>query len=89
VVLGADLLVARAVPVVSDLRLALNMRNASIAIDLEPESRWLESPDCPIPWVDARKPGAKLPLKRWRVRDLEDFLLDRLVDPGRNSPLGG
>lgn len=71
------------------LRLALNMRDASTALGLEPESRWLEAADCPIPWVDMRKAGAKLPLKRWRVRDLEDFLLDRLVDPGRNSPMGG
>jgi hypothetical protein len=75
--------------VVSPIRLALNMRDASTALGLEPESRWMEAPECPIAWVDMRKPGAKLPLKRWRVRDLEDFLLDRLVAPGRNSPLGG
>lgn len=73
----------------NELRLALNMRDASIAIGLEPGSRWLEDPDCPIPYVDMRKAGAKLPLKRWRVRDLERFLLERLVEPGRTSPLGG
>jgi hypothetical protein len=74
---------------VTPIRLALNMRDASIALGLEPESRWLDDPDCPVPWVDMRKPKAKLPLKRWRVRDLEDFLLDRLVDPGRSSHFGG
>jgi hypothetical protein len=67
--------------------LALNQRNASIAIDLEPESRWLTEEDCPIPRVDIRKPGAARPVWRWRVRDLERFLLDRLVDPGKDSPL--
>jgi hypothetical protein len=87
-VLDPHQLVARAVPVLVT-PLALDMRGASIALGFAPESRWLEAPDCPIPWVDMRKPGAKLPLKRWRVRDLERFLLDRLVDPGKNSPLGG
>jgi hypothetical protein len=70
------------------LVLALNQRNASIAIDLEPESRWLTEADCPIPRVDIRKAGAKIPSWRWRVIDLERFLRDRLVDPGKESPFG-
>lgn len=65
-------------------KLALDQREASIALGFEPGSRWLD--DAPIPWVDMRKPGAKLPCKRWRVVDLERFLRDRTVDPGKNSP---
>jgi len=64
------------------LKLALDQRNASIAIDLEPESRWLTEPDCPIPRVDMRKPGAGKPSWRWRVQDLETFLQERLIHPG-------
>lgn len=66
--------------------LALDQRGASKAIGLEEESRWLTERDCPIPKVDMRKPGAARPVWRWRVRDLERFLLDRLVDPGKESP---
>jgi hypothetical protein len=68
------------------VKLALNQRNASVAIDLEPESRWLTDVDCPIPRVDMRKAGAKGPTWRWRVADLERFLRDRTVDPGKESP---
>jgi hypothetical protein len=69
------------------LQLALNQREASVALGLEPGSRWLD--DAPIPWVDMRKPGAKLPCKRWRVSDLERFLVERTVKPGANSPFSG
>lgn len=64
------------------MKLALDQRNASIAIDLEPESRWLTEEDCPIPRVDMRKPGAQKASWRWRVCDLEAFLEERLVHPG-------
>ena len=63
--------------------LALDQRGASVAIDLEPESRWLTEQDCPIPRVDIRKAGSTRPVWRWRVLDLERFLRDRLVEPGR------
>lgn len=66
--------------------LALNQREASIALGLSPESRWLDH--APIPWVDIRKPGGKQPCRRWRVKDLERFLLERVVAPGRDSPFG-
>lgn len=67
--------------------LALDQRGASVAIGLEETSRWLTEQNCPIPRVDMRKPGATRPVWRWRVRDLERFLLERLVDPGKDSPL--
>lgn len=65
--------------------LALNLRDASVAIGLEPESRWLTEAGCPIPRVDIRKPGSSKPAWRWRVVDLERFLRDRLVEPGQFS----
>lgn len=48
--------------------------------------RWLD--DAPIAWVDARKPGASKPFKRWRRADLDAFLAERLVQPGYPSPFG-
>lgn len=67
----------------------LDLPAASVALGFTPESRWLLEPDCPVPRVDIRKVGAKLPLWRWRVRDLERFALERLVEPGRESKVGG
>lgn len=50
--------------------------------------RWLMDRRCPIPWVDARLPGARRPVRRWRLADLDTFLVKRLVQPGHRSPYG-
>lgn len=67
------------------MKLALNIENASVAIDLEPTSRWLLEEACPIARVDMRKAGATKPLWRWRVVDLEGFLDARLTQPGQRN----
>lgn len=45
--------------------------------------RWLD--DAPFPWVDLRKPGASKPVKRWRVRDLDAAIAERVIQPGQTS----
>ena len=47
------------------------------------EYRWLDA--APISWVDIRKPGAKLPVKRWRRVDIDAFIEARTVLPGMSG----
>jgi hypothetical protein len=68
---------------------ALRLQDASCYLGMEPGSRWLDEPDCPVPYVDIRKPGAARAQKRWRVVDLDAFLAARLVKPGHDNPLAG
>jgi hypothetical protein len=63
---------------------ALDQEQASIYLGLGPGSRWLDG--APIRWIDMRRPGARQPLRRWLVKDLDAFLESRRVQPGHPSP---
>lgn len=66
--------------------IALNRRDASVALGLGPRSTWLLDEDCPVPRCDIRKPGAKVAVWVWDYDDLRAFVKSRKVQPGHPNP---